>query len=375
MTTPPLSEATSSAPTGVTDDAPVAPPTPTAPTSDPTGRPTRWRRPATGLGVTVAGVAVAALVVWAVTGVDPSTTVSTFADGAFGGWTATAATLARAVPLVIVGVGAALALRGGVFNVGGEGQMVVGALGAVIVVSTLGADVPAPVTWALAVVVGTASGAAWAVLPAVLWSRRGVSEILSTLLLNFITASLLLWVLELSFFADPDPLVITPQGEPIPARAELPILEAGSRLHLGIVVALALVAAAWWTLRTPHGIRLDLVGANPNLAAQAGLHPTGARVALLLASAGAAGLAGTIQLLGVSHRVTPGLSGGIGYTGLLVAVLGRSRPIATAGAAVAFAALLTGGDALEFEGVPRSVVVVVQAVGVVAVAAAGRSRR
>lgn len=345
--------------------------------SDPPGSADPVRRDLSGVlipvGIAIGSILTLLVAVWIFTGVDPVSVLSRFWQGAFGGWSRTASTLSRAIPLVIVGVGAALALRGGVFNVGGEGQMSVGALGAVLVVAAIGADIPAPVTWVLALAAGTLFGAAWAIIPAALWARRGVSEILSTLLINFITASLLLWVLGWGIFADPDPFVITPQGAPIPERARLPVIESSSRLHLGLVVAIALVALAWWFLRTPRGLRLDLVGTNPSLAAQAGIDPRRARVMLLLVSAGAAGIAGTIQLLGVSHRVTTGLSGGIGYTGVLVAVLGRSRPLAVAGAAIAFASVLTGGESLEFAGVPRSVIVVVQATLVVTVAAMGRS--
>ena len=116
------------------------------------------------------------------------------------------------------------------------------------------------------------------------------------------------------------------------------------------------------------GFRIDLVGENASLAAQAGIRATRLRASVLLASAAFAGLAGAIQLFGLSHRLTTGLTGGVGYTGVLVAVLGRSRPVAVATAAVVFAALVTGGEALERDGVPRTLSAVVQAVLIVGVA-------
>lgn len=355
----------------VTPDQPDGEPDVAAVLTDTTRE--RRRRGLLSVAIAVGSVLALLLAVWAFTGVDPVTVLTRFWQGAFGGWSRTAATLTRAIPLVIVGLGAAVALRGGVFNVGGEGQMSIGALGAVVVVAAIGAHVPAPLTWTLALAAGTLAGVCWAIVPAALWARRGVSEILSTLLINFITASLLIWILGWGLFADPDPFVITPQGAPIPERSRLPVIESASRMHLGIVVALVLLVVVWWFMRTPRGLRIDIVGSNPSLAAQSGIDPRRARVTLLLVSAGAAGIAGTVQLLGVSHRVTTGLSGGIGYTGVLVAVLGRSRPLAVAGAAVAFASVLTGGESLEFAGVPRSVIVVVQAALVVAVAAFGRA--
>jgi simple sugar transport system permease protein len=328
----------------------------------------RWTALVVGL---IVGVL---LLIWAVTGVDPSTVVREFIAGSVGDQTAIGRTLVRATPLVLVGVGAAAAVRAGAFNVGGEDQMAMGAITAVLALQVLGTAVPAPLLWAAALIAGAVGGAAWAVLPAYLWVRRGVSEILTTLLLNFITVSVLLYLLGLSLFTDPDPNVVTPQGAPIEDRAELPIIWDDTRLHAGVLVALAAVIGfALWS-RTTGGLRVDLAGANPNLAGQAGLRPDRIKVRMLLLSAAFAGVAAAVQLMGVSHRVTTGLPGGIGYTGVLVAVLGRSRPIPTAVAAVGFAALVGGGEALEFVDVPRSVVVLVQAIAVIAVAAGTRGR-
>lgn len=328
-----------------------------------------------GPGVAVVGVSIAVFLVLVVgfTDVGPWAAVTGFAKGAFGSVDALSETLTRAIPLVIVGVGAAIALRGGVFNVGGESQMAMGAVAAAIVVRPLD-GMPAGVVWLVAAVAGAIGGAIWVIVPTVLWLRRGVSEILSTLLVNFITASLLAWLLANTFLHDPDPSVITPQGERIDARYELPRLIDGSRLHAGVFVAVAVVLLVAWAMRTVIGFRIDLVGESPSLAAQAGVRATRLRAGVLLASAALAGLAGVVQLYGLSHRLTTGLTGGVGYTGLLVAVLGRSRPLAVAAAAVVFAALVTGGEALEREGVPRTLSAVVQAVLIVGVALATRSR-
>lgn len=256
--------------------------------------------------------------------------------------------------------------------------MLIGAVVAVVVVGWLvgddGSGAPSPLVWALGVVAAAVGGAAWAVVPAALAATRNVPEILSTLLVNFATVGLVTWLLTKTFLQDPDPLVITPQGEPIASRLEFPLLIDGTRMHLGLLLAFAGVVGAWWWMRTPGGFRLDLLGANPSLAAQAGLPVVRARAMWLLVSAGFAGVAGMVQLFGISHRVTPGLTGGVGYTGLLVAVLGRSRPLATGVAALAFAALATGSEELERDGAPREVVLVLQAVLVVATAVATRPR-
>ena len=207
-------------------------------------------------------------------------------------------------------------------------------------------------------------------MPAVLWVARGVSEILSTLLINFVTVALLAWLLTNTWLQDPDPYVITAQGAPLADRVVLPVLIGGSRIHAGAFVALLAVAGTAWTMRTGLGYRIDLVGANPSLAAQAGIRPVRLRVAMLLTSAALAGLAGAVQLFGVSYRLSTGLTGGVGYTGVLIAVLGRGRPIATGVAAIVFAILITGGESLEREGVPWTLSAVIQAVLIVGVALA-----
>jgi len=324
-------------------------------------------------GVVVVSALVFAILVAGFTDVGVLDAFATFARGAFGSVDATSETFTRAIPLCLVGVGAALALRAGVFNVGGEGQMAMGAVLAAIAVRPIDTW-PSAVVWPVAAAAGAVGAMAWVAVPAALWVTRGVSEILSTLLMNFVATALLAWLLVNTFLHDPDPSVITPQGAPLPDALHLPLLVDGSRVHVGIVVAVVAVVAAAWLSRTGTGFRIDLVGANPSLAAQAGLRPQRLRIGVLMASAAVAGVAGTVQLFGLSHRLTTGLTGGVGFTGLLVAVLGRGRPIATAVAAVVFAALVTGGEALERDGVPRTLGAVIQGVLLIGVALATRAR-
>ena len=322
------------------------------------------------IGIVVVSVLCFVVLVGGFTDVGLVDAARAFVSGALGSVDAVSETLTRAVPLAIVGVGAALGLRAGVFNVGGESQMIMGAVAAVIVTGWVGGSAPVGVVWAVAAVAALAGGALWAVVPAVLWVARGVSEILSTLLINFVTVALLAWLLTNTWLQDPDPYVITAQGAPLADRVVLPVLIGGSRIHAGAFVALVAVAGTAWTMRTGLGYRIDLVGANPSLAAQAGIRPVRLRVAMLLASAALAGLAGAVQLFGVSYRLSTGLTGGVGYTGVLIAVLGRGRPIATGVAAIVFAILITGGESLEREGVPRTLSAVIQAVLIVGVALA-----
>lgn len=324
-------------------------------------------------GVTAIAVSVALVGVWATSSIDPVSAVRELLEGAVGGRDRISETVIRAVPLALVGLGAAVALRGGVVNVGGEGQMAMGAVGALLMVLALG-GMPAPLVWILAVAASSAAAALWAAIPAALAATRGVPEILSTLLMNFVTVSLLTWLLSKTFLHDPNPYVITAQGERIESRLDFPILMEGTRFHAGVVIAIVFVLVVAWWMRTPVGLRIDLFGANRSLAAQAGVRPRRMQARLLLTSAAFAGVAGAIQLFGISHRLSPGLTGGVGYTGLLVAVLGRSRPLAIGVAALSFAALSTGGEALERAGAAREIVLVVQAVLVIATAVAIRPK-
>jgi len=320
------------------------------------------------------GAMVAVLIaVWVTSSIDPVTAVRELVAGAVGGRGRVSGAFVRAVPLALVGLGAAAALRGGVVNVGGEGQMAVGALGAVLATLALGGT-PSLLVWLVATAGAVAAAALWASIPAALAATRGVPEILSTLLMNFVTISLMTWLLTETFLHDDDPYVITAQGDRLADRLEFPVLMDGTRFHLGIVLAAVVVVVTAWWLRTPSGLRIDLFGANRSLAAQAGVRPRRAQARLLLISAGFAGCAGAVQLFGISHRLSPGLTGGVGYTGVLVAVLGRSRPFAVGVAALAFAALSTGGEALERAGAAREIVLVVQAVFVIATAVAIRPK-
>lgn len=318
-------------------------------------------------------VAVLFGLIWLAGGIGPVDAMAAVWDGTFGGIDPIAELLVRAAPLVVVGVGAAFALRAGVFNVGGEGQMAVGAVAAVLALNGL-AGAPPVVAWTVGLVAALLGGALWATVPAWLSARRGVSEILSTLLFNFMTINLLTWLLTATPLQDPDPYVITAQGAPLADPLRFPVLIGGTRLHVGVAIAGIAVLLAMWAMRTPIGLAVDLIGANRSLAAQGGLRPEFTRVGLLLFSAAAAGVAGAIQLFGISHRLTPGLTSGVGYTGLLVAVIGRGRPLNTALAALIFAFLTLGGEALERTGVPRAVSLLAQGLAVVAVALQGRNR-
>jgi simple sugar transport system permease protein len=299
-------------------------------------------------------------------GYDAAAALSAMWSGAFGSWYAfTSATLVRAVPLTVVGLGVCIAFRAGVFNIGAEGQFYAGAIAGTWV-GLHGAALPPliaiPVVWAAAI----AAGAAWASLPAWLKYRYGVLEVISTLLLNFVAEASVSWAVQ-------GPLQeskgIYPQSDPLALSARLPLLP-GTRLHLGFVGAVILAAAlAYLVRRTWWGFVLTATGAGPRAAEVSG----GIRVArvvavALLGSGAVAGLAGGIEVSGVSYALFQNLSPGYGFSGIAVALLGRLDPLGVLVAGILFGALEAGAGAMQREaGVPAILVYVVEAVVILAV--------
>jgi simple sugar transport system permease protein len=299
--------------------------------------------------------------------------LAAFWGGAFGSWDAfTGDTLARAVPLILIGLGFALAFRAGAINIGGEGQFYAGAIAATALGLHAGASgVSAP---AVALVAAGIAGAVWIAVPVWLRLRFGVLEVISTLLLNYVAESLVSNMVE-------GPLQehthIYPQSDPIADAARLPFLP-GTRLHLGFAIAVVLaLALAWAFARTVWGFRLLATGLGPRAAAVSGRIPI-SRVTgtALLLSGALAGLAGGVEVTGVSYALYLNLSPGYGFTAIAVALLGRGRPGLIVLSGVLFGALESGALAMQRDaGVPAVAVYVIEALVIVGVLLAERGTR
>jgi general nucleoside transport system permease protein len=276
------------------------------------------------------------------------------------------ATLVRATPLLLAGLGVALAFRAGIWNIGAEGQLLAGATAATAL-SMVPADVPRVLMLPAVLIAGTLAGTLWASIAEVLRRRRGVLEVISTIMLNFVALHL---VGALVHGPLQEPLGIYPQSSPIVEAARLPRLIPGTRLHAGFAVALVIAPLLWWWLRsTAAGFRLRAVGANPDAARMAGRIDV-ARVAgmAFLASGALAGLAGAVEVSGVTFALYDNISAGYGYTAIVVALLGRLDPLAIVPSAILFGALESGALAMQREaGIPSVVVTAVEAVLVLAV--------
>ena len=294
--------------------------------------------------------------------------------GAFGSWYAvSSATLVRAIPLIIIGLGIALAFRGGALNIGAEGQFYAGAIAATWVGLHV-AGRPAAVALPAVLAASLLAGAAWVVVPVWLQLRYGVLEVISTLLLNFVAASLVSLMVQ-------GPLQesqhIYPQSDPIAVTARLPTLP-GTRLHAGLGLALLAAAALWYVFaRTLWGFRLRAVGAGPRAAAISGQIDARRMTAVALLGSGAlAGLAGGIEVSGVSYALFQNLSPGYGFTGIAVALLARLQPLGVVATGLLFGALEAGAGAMQREaGVPAVAVYIVEAVVILVVLLADSASR
>ena len=315
-----------------------------------------WLEPAVAVlgAVLVAGLFLAAV------GADPATAGLALIQGAVGDRIALENTLVRSGPLILVGLAIALAFRCGIWNIGGEGQFYAGALMATVLATRSGVGAPAAVALPLIALGGIAAGAVWAGIAAALKVRRGVSEVLSTLMLNFIAVLAVAYAVH----GPLQELAATyPQSDPFPNEARLLLVPGLRRVHIGIVVALALPFAAWvFVFRSAAGLRLRAVGLAPDAARYAGISPDRETVRVLLLSGALAGLAGALEVSGVTGRLFQNLSPGYGFTAIAVALLARLHPLAVIPSALFFAALASGSGAMQrMAGVPSVTVQVIEA--------------
>ena len=281
-------------------------------------------------------------------GYSPAAALTALIRGSFGSPEAWTATLLKTSPLLLTGLAVSLCFRCGVWNIGAEGQLYAGALLATWVATRALPDVPALLLVPAVIVAGAAAGALWGSIAGVLRASRGVSEVISTILLNFVA-------IQLVSLAVHGPLQESsgayPQSDPFGLAARLPAL---ARIHLGVPIAVLLaLASAFLLFRTAVGFRLRAVGLSPLASRFAGIRPERHLVLALALGGGLAGLAGAFEVAGVSGRLFERLSPGYGYTAIAVALLARLHPVAVIPSALLFGMLEAGGGAMQREaGIP-----------------------
>lgn len=318
------------------------------------------------LGV-LAGLLIGALLIL-LAGANPIEAYGVLLQGAFGGRRQIEETLLKATPLLLMGLGLTAAFRARVWNIGGEGQYFMGALAGGALALTFGNQWPRPALITGMLLAGALGGALWAAVAGWLKVKRGINEIISTLMLNYIA------ILFMEYMARgplQEPGGYLPESAQLVAAARMPVIF-GDRIHIGTVIALIMVPVVYLLLwSTPLGFRLRAVGSRASVARYAGIKVERLILFALMFSGALGGLAGIIEVSTLHTRLKGGITGGYGFTGILVALLGRMHPVGVLVASVFFAALTIGAQSMHVVyQLPVTLAGAVQAVVVLCVLAA-----
>lgn len=299
---------------------------------------------------------VSALVLLAI-GQSPVQVLLLLVKGAFGSATGISYTLYYATTFVFTGLAVAVAYHAGLFNIGGEGQAMMGGLGAALVGLAFGAHAPAIVVLPLMVLAAMAFGVLWAAVPGVLQAYRGSHVVITTIMFNFIASALLIYLLVNAL---KEPGNMSPETRAFGPAAQLPgmhemfgalgIAWPHTPLNASVLLAVAALVATWLLLwRSQPGYALRTVGHSPDAARYAGIRPRVQIVIAMAISGGLAGLVGINEIAGVHNRLIAEFVAGAGFTGIAVSLIGRNHPVGIALAALLFGALYQGGAELAFE--------------------------
>jgi ABC-type uncharacterized transport system permease subunit len=279
-------------------------------------------------------------------------------------------TLGFAAPLIAAGLGVALAFRVGLFNIGARGQMLIGV--AVAALLTFSLDLPIWLHIPVTLIAGIAGGALWGAIAGLIKARTGAHEVILTIMLNYIAYYLLLWMIRTPGLLQ-KPGTNQALGSATPQSAQFPTLLGPQfpLLDLGFVIVIVATLFVWWLIeRSSLGMRMRAVGENPHAARAAGISVQRIYVYAMLFAGGLAGLAGMNQIQGaVTTGVTETIDAGIGFDAITVALLGRSRAWGTFAAGILFGALKAGSFSMQAQDIPVDIVLVVQSLVVLFIAA------
>jgi simple sugar transport system permease protein len=317
--------------------------------------------------LTITAALVAAIPLIYLAGSDPITTYHALIEGSLGSQQAIAETLIATTPLLLAGLAVAIGFQAGLFNIGVEGQLVMGGL----VAGTIGSDVSLPggLHLLVALLGGAAAGGLWGLVPGLLKAYRGVHEVITTIMMNYIAFSLSQYLVR------PGGLLVSatqPSAtDVVHSNAELPQIWEPTRLHAGILVAAVATVAAWYFLyRSPTGYTFRVVGVNATAARFNGIRPRRITVNGLVLSGGLGGLAGAVEVLGLHHRYFDSFSPGYGFDAIAVALLGMLNPIGVAVSAFFFGMLRAGSVLLQARaGISRDMITAISGLVIAFVAA------
>lgn len=324
-------------------------------------------RPLAGI---VLGLAAGAVLI-ALSGVNPAVAYAAMLKGAFGNQYSIANLLVRASPLLLAGVGVAIGIKAGLWNVGADGYMYIGALGAGAV-GMLPLPLPPILHVSLAILSGAACAGAWSLLPAYLRAYRGVNEVVTTIMMNYVAQYLVSWMVH-----DPQPMAepgsFFPMSKILAPTARLPLLLRGTSLHPGFIIGIAACVLFYLAIRfTPFGFRTRMLGANPEAARYAGVNVRRQILVVLLIGGMMGGMAGACEVMGLKMRVYQDFVSGVGFEGVAVALLAGGSPLGVIASTIFFSAVKTGGAAMSVAtGVGGSMTVVIEALCVIFTIAVG----
>jgi len=301
-------------------------------------------------------------------GANPLKAYGLFLNGIFGNSGSFAEIFVKACPLILTGLGCAVAFKTGFFNIGAEGQFYVGAIAATIVSLNM-TGAPGVISIILSLLAGFICGGFWALIAAILKAKFNISEIIVTIMLNYIAINFLGYSIR-SFLMDPAGNV--PQSAKIAASAQLSSLIPSTRFHIGIVIAFICVVIVWFLMeKTSIGYELKAVGLNKRAAACNGISVIKNIIFSAFLSGGLAAIAGVIEVLAIQKKLLEGFSSNCGYTAVLIALIASNSPIGVLAVAILYAAMQIGANSMQRQmGIPSAIVNIL--IGVVVVLILGK---
>lgn len=317
-----------------------------------------WR----AINVPVAAVLLATLIgaiLLLVSGASPLRAYSALLAGAFGDAEGLQRTLEKATPLIFSGLAVAFAFKAGLFNIGAQGQLVLGALAAAVVGFGI-EGLPAIIHVPLAILVGCAAGALYGAIPGALRTYTGAHEVITTIMLNYIALNLTDYLAD-GPFKDPSPGNIVART---PRVLDSAVIGTLGPVPIGFLLAIVVAAVTWWLLwKTTLGYEIRTVGLNPNAAKYAGMKVARTVILTMVLSGLLAGFGGAIETQGVVGRFQPGFNAGLGFDGITIALLGKTSPIGVIPAAILVGAMRAGSSQMQFQaGVATEIIDVIQAI-------------
>lgn len=321
----------------------------------------------------ITAIVVGALVIWSVGG-DPISAYIGLVEGAFGSVRALSETTVWATPYIFAGLAVAVGFKGGLFNIGAEGQLAFGAVAAAwagyALPSLLNISIPPFLHIILTVGAGVLAGGIWAAIPGYLKAKTGAHEVINTIMMNYVALNITSYLLN-GPMKDPNPLNVVARTPKIAESAQIMPIFSGFRFHWGFILALVIAFAVWWVLwKTKLGFEIRTTGLNPDAAKYAGINVAQTIVITMGISGGLAGLAGAIEVAALNHRHELGFSTGYGFDAIAIALLGKNHPLGVVLASLLFAAMRNGATRMQFlTQIPVDIISIIQALILLFVAA------